>query len=397
MLSRERLPSHRAAFITVMAMSIVLLVLVTPVAAATTSVTVTKYADNNYSQSVDSETLSLAELQTLSSVYSNGPVYMQGPTFDPGDPWGDGGQNMINFYGHNGSRVSNITDEVGGMSDGDELKVQSSDGFPLYFGYDNVYTPNSSQGDMIVAWWDSDYGFVPYYTYGMRLFFYTPASSPGVDDSLNLTLRDMEASFDPWYRHNYTDSSGSWPSAKGLSSKYVQYLKISPPHRYDFNTTGDTVEYAYEGGVTGVPGASTAPSTAFGSTANVAADDGVLHPTSIEDDGEYAAQRFVFNVTEDAARIEILAVTWNGTGTNAGGTDGADLYIWNGSSYELLQGSTSSSEVTLSGEKTSSISDYINDGNVTVLVKQKSASDGVDASTLATDYVKLVVTHHHTN
>jgi hypothetical protein len=380
-----------------MAMSIVLLVLVTPVVAATTSVTVTKYADNNYSQSVDSETFDLAELQALSSVYSNGPVYMQGPTFDSNDPWGDGGQNMIDYYGHNGSRVSNITDEVGGMSDGDELKVQSSDGFSLYFGYDNVYTPNSRQGDMIVAWWDSDYGFVPYYTYGMRLFFYTPASSPGVADSLNLTLRDMEASFDPWYRHNYTDSSGSWPSAKGLSSKYVQYLKIYPPHRYDFNTTGDTVEYAYEGGVTGVPDASTVPGTAFGSTANVAADDGVLHPTSIEDDGEYAAQRFVFNVTEDAARIEILAVTWNGTGTNAGGTDGADLYIWNGSSYELLQGSTSSSEVTLSGEKTSSISDYINDGNVTVLVKQKSASDGVDASTLATDYVKLVVTHHHTN
>lgn len=61
MLSRERLPSHRAAFITVMAMGIALLVLVMPVAAATTSVTVTKYADNNYSQSVDSQTLSLAE------------------------------------------------------------------------------------------------------------------------------------------------------------------------------------------------------------------------------------------------------------------------------------------------------------------------------------------------
>jgi len=69
----------------------------------------------------------------------------------------------------------------------------------------------------------------------------------------------------------------------------------------------------------------------------------------------------------------------------------------NGSNYELLQSSTSSSEVTLSGEKTSSISDYINDGNVTVLVKQKSASNGDDASTLATDYVKFVVTHHHAN
>jgi len=319
---------------------------------------------------------------------------MQGPTFDSNDPWGDGGQNMIDYYGHNGSRVSNITDEVGGMSDGDELKVQSSDGFSLYFGYDNVYAPNSRQGDMIVAWWDSDYGFVPDYTYGMRLFFYTPPSTPGVADSLNLTLRDMEASFDPWYRHNY---SLTWPSAKGLSAKYVQYLKIYPPHRYDFNTTGDTVEYAYEGGVTGVPGTSTVPGTAFSSTGEIAADDSVLYQTSIEDGGEYAAQRFVFNVTESAARIEKLAVTWVGTGTNAGGTDGADLYSWNGSSYELLQGSTSSSEVTLTGEKTSSISNYVVNGNVTVLAKQKSASDEIDASSLATDYVKLVVTHHHTN
>ncbi|WP_157203253.1 hypothetical protein [Methanofollis liminatans] len=383
--------SYRTILIAALILSVAL---VLPVAAVTTSITVTKYADNNYSQSVDAETFNLSQLRTLSSVYSNGPVYMQGPTFDSNDPWGDGGQNMINFYGHNGSRVSNITDEVGGMSDGDELKVQSSDGFSLYFGYDNVYAPDSSQGDMIVAWWDSDYGFVPDYTYGMRLFFYTPPSSYGVDDSLNLTLRDMEASFDPWYRHNY---SLTWPSAKGLSSKYVQYLKIYPPHRYDFNTTGDTVEYAYEGDVDGVPGTSTVPSTAFSSTANIAADDSVSYQTDSENEGEYAAQRFVFNVAESAGNIEKIAVTWVGTGTNAGDTDGADLYIWNGSNYELLQSSTSSSEVTLSGEKTSSISDYINDGNVTVLVKQKSASNGDDASTLATDYVKFVVTHHHAN
>lgn len=382
--------SYRTVLIAALILSVAL---VLPVAAVTTSITVTKYADNNYSQSVDSETFNLSQLRALSSVYSNGPVYMQGPTFDSNDPWGDGGQNMINFYGHNGSRVSNITDEVGGMSDGDELKVQSSDGFSLYFGYDNVYAPDSSQGDMIVAWWDSDYGFVPDYTYGMRLFFYTPPSSYGVDDSLNLTLRDMEASFDPWYRHNY---SLTWPSAKGLSSKYVQYLKIYPPHRYDFNTTGDTVEYAYEGGVGASPGLND-PSGTTVDTSKVAADDNDddIYTTSVT--GEYAAQRFVFNVTESAARIEKLAVTWVGTGTNAGGTDGADLYIWNGSSYEPLQGSTSSSEVTLTGERTSSIGDYVVNGNVTVLVKQKSASDEIDASVLATDYVKLVVTHHHTN
>lgn len=300
--------SYRTVLIAALILSVAL---VLPVAAVTTSITVTKYADNNYSQSVDSETFNLSQLRALSSVYSNGPVYMQGPTFDSNDPWGDGGQNMINFYGHNGSRVSNITDEVGGMSDGDELKVQSSDGFSLYFGYDNVYAPDSSQGDMIVAWWDSDYGFVPDYTYGMRLFFYTPPSSYGVDDSLNLTLRDMEASFDPWYRHNY---SLTWPSAKGLSSKYVQYLKIYPPHRYDFNTTGDTVEYAYEGGVGASPGLND-PSGTTVDTSKVAADDNDddIYTTSVT--GEYAAQRFVFNVTESAARIEKLAVTWVGTGT----------------------------------------------------------------------------------
>ncbi|MDD4254339.1 MAG: hypothetical protein PHP59_03085, partial [Methanofollis sp.] len=72
-------------------------------------------------------------------------------------------------------------------------------------------------------------------------------------------------------------------------------------------------------------------------------------------------------------------------------------YIWNGSSYELLQGSTSSSEVTLTGEETSSISNYVDGGNVTVLAKQKGATDRDTSSTLSTDYVKLVVTHHHTN
>jgi len=390
MLFRKMSSSYRTVLIAALILSVVL---VLPVTAVTTSITATKYADNNYSQSVDSETFDLSQLRALSSVYSNGPVYMQGPTFDSNDPWGDGGQNMIDYYGHNGSRVSNITDEVGGMSDGDERKVQSSDGFSLYFGYDNVYAPNSRQGDMIVAWWDSDYGFVPDYTYGMRLFFYTPPSTPGVADSLNLTLRDMEASFDPWYRHNY---SLTWPSAKGLSAKYVQYLKIYPPHRYDFNTTGDTVEYAYEGGVGASPGLND-PSGTTVVTSMIADDDNDddIYTTSVT--GEYAAQRFVFNVTESAARIEKLAVTWVGTGTNAGGTDGADLYIWNGSSYELLQGSTSSSEVTLTGEKTSSISNYVVNGNVTVLAKQKSASDEIDASSLATDYVKLVVTHHHTN
>ena len=369
------------------------LLLVSAASAATEEVQVIRYADNNYSVVESSATRNLTELQLMTNVYSNGPVYFQGPTFDPDDPWGDGGQNMILYYDHNGTYVRNMTDLVGGMNDGDEIRVQASDGMSRYFGYDNVYIPDARQGDMILAWWDDQYGFVPDYAEGIRLFFYTPPSTYGVDDSLNLTLRDMQASFDPWYSYNY---SGTWPSAKGLSVKYVQYLKVYPPHRYDFNTTGDTNEWAYEGSVGATPGVNE-PSGTTVTIANIANHDSSVENYITTTEDTYAAQRFVYNVTENPANIEKLNVTWIGTGTHDGGTNGADFSIWNGTSFELLQGSTSDSEVTLTGEKTSSINSYINGGNVILLIKQKGVSDGDDASTITTDYVKLVVTHHHSN
>jgi len=368
--------------------------LVAPVSAATTWINTTKYADNNYSSVINWTNLSWQEMNaTLPKAYSNGPVYMQGPTFDSGDPYGMAGQNMILFYGHNGTYVRNLTDLVGGMTPGDELKIQSSDSFSLYFGEDDVNTPEVNQGNLVVSWWDSEMGLVPGYSYGMRLFFYNPAPDYGVNDCLNLTLVEMRDNFDPWYRSNY---SGIWPSAKGLSSKYVQYLKIYPPHRYDFNTTGDTTKYAYKGGVGDSPGVND-PNTAFDSTSAIADNDGDSYPTEIGDYGLYAAQRFVFNVSENSNNIESLAITWIGEGINEGGSDGADLYIWDGSSYEFLQGNSSSGEITLYGEKTSAISSYMSGGNVVVLVRQKSVSDGMAASIIDTNYVKTKVTHHHSN
>ncbi|MBN1195638.1 MAG: hypothetical protein JXA08_09905 [Methanomicrobiaceae archaeon] len=396
MALRDRVPILRAALLAVLVLGIALVV---PVAAATESITITKYADNNYAQSVASETFNLSQLQALSSVYSNGPVYMQGPTFDSGDPWGDGGQNMINYYDHNGTLVSTITDEVGGMSDGDELKIQASDGMSRYFGYDNVYTPDERQGDMIVAWWDSVYGFVPAYTYGMRLFFYTPGETYGVADSLNLTLRDMQASFDPWYSYNY---SATWPSAKGLSEKYVRYLKIYPPHRHDFNATGETDEYAYRFETSSRPAASIdIPSMAF--TSSIADNDSTFQtdfsPTN------FAAHRFNFTIDTATDKdgplsdIEKFVITWNGKGWHgSGGTsNGTYLYIWNQTGYEELTHSDSGDEETLIAERSQNIGNYVNSGNVTVLAVQKTKSAGLFLSNIATDYVKLEVFHHHSN
>lgn len=148
----------------------------------------------------------------------------------------------------------------------------------------------------------------------------------------------------------------------------------------------------------GVPTSATEPNTPFSSMSEIADVGGSSYLTSSDTEDYSAAHRFVFDVVEDPDNIESLAVTWIGTGTHDGGTNGATVYIWNnGTGYEELNATTSGSEVTLTGTITTDIGDYVIDGNVTVLVKQKGASDGDDASVLATDYVKLVVTHHHRN
>ncbi|QSZ68173.1 hypothetical protein RJ40_12050 [Methanofollis aquaemaris] len=384
---------------------IAIALLVVPAAAATTSVTVTRYCDNNYTAVDNSTTLTFQQLRNISEFQSNGDIRMQGLVTP--DDWANSGLNPSDFqdgwdatesmnfknYGaHNGTLVEDIVQHIGGMTDGSELEVADST-YPLatrHFSKTNVYTPPTGQGEMVLTWWDSVDGLVPNWGKGMRLYFYTSSDR----DFSNM---DMNTSFSSWYYQfaddKYSDFSG--PSAKGLSVQTVDTINIYPPHRYDFATGSDTVEYAYEGGVTGLPTASNVPSATTVNTSKITAIDSDDDPYTTSVTGEYAAQRFVFTLNENATNIEKLNVTWIGTGTNAGGTNGADLYIWNGSSYEHLQGSTSSTEVSLTGEKTSSISNYVNGGNVTVLVKQKSTSDGFDASTLATDYVKFVVTHHH--
>jgi len=372
-------------------------------AAGTESVLVTKYADNNYSVSDSQKTLNASTMKLGTTVVSNGNISMQGPVFL--DEWvaaglnesdynnwdqTEEGVNLVSYGGHNGTSLKNIVSEVGGMSTGDEIAIRSvgTKNYTIWFNATHVNSQNSRLGDLVLTWWDSVYGDVPTWNDGMRLYFYNATDN-------NFTNWDMHESLPSWYWKywvNKTDNS-AYPSAKGLSVKQVNTIDIYPPHRYDFATGGDTVEYAYKGGVNATPSTGDVPNTPF-TSANITADDGDFYWFNTTTNGDYAAQRFVFNVTESASNIEKLAITWNGIGT--GDNNGAELYIWNGSSYDPLDSTTTSSEVTLTGEKTSSISNYIDGGNVTVLVKQKSVA-GLSTSNLATDYVKLVVTHHHTN
>jgi hypothetical protein len=211
----------------------------------------------------------------------------------------------------------------------------------------------------------------------------------------------MRDSLAPWYRYNY---SSIWPSAKGLSVKYVNQLKIYPPHRHDFNTTGDTTEWAYKGAVSSdPPGSIDMPNDAFGSTGIIADDDGTFQIDF--SNSNYAAHRFNFSI--DTAtdkdgpvnKIERLSITWNGKGwhDSGGSANGTSLYVWNGSGYEELDSTPSGEEESLTGEISADISNYVNSGNVTILVVQDTAGDEMNSSHIETDYVNLVVMHHHSN
>jgi hypothetical protein len=379
------------------------MVIVLPAAAATQYVEVTKYRANNYSAVESSQNLSWTDMQsTLTNVYSNGPVYFQGPTFNASDPYGIAGENMINYAGHNGTYVRDLADLVSGMAAGDEIAIKASDGMTRHFNYTNVYEPYNdgtyAQGDLVLAWWDSVYGAVPTYSEGIRLFFYNPPATYGVADSLNMTLMDMYTSMAPWYRYNY---SGIWPSAKGLSVKYVNQLKIYPPHRHDFNTTGDTMGWAFRFESPARPPATIdVPSTTF--TDYIDDDDGIF---KTENSNNYAAHRFNFSIDTAADRdgllvnIEKIRLTWNGKGWHGygGSSNGTYLYIWNQTGFEELTHSDNGNEETLTKEISHNSGNYINSGNVTLLAIQKTDGIGIFKSYLATDYVKMEVFHHHPN
>jgi hypothetical protein len=172
-------------------------------------------------------------------------------------------------------------------------------------------------------------------------------------------------------------------------------------HVYDFSTGAGMDKWAFRWQVNAKPpNTCDVPSTEFTTAQynNISADDGTFQSDFSE--SNYAAHRFNFSIDELAANISKINVTWNGIGwhDNGGADNGTYLYIWNSSSgasgayEELANNSGDGNEVTLTGERTSSISSYINAGNVTVLVEQKTTGDGFSYSRLKTDYVRVVVT-----
>ncbi len=165
----------------------------------------------------------------------------------------------------------------------------------------------------------------------------------------------------------------------------------------DDGTTGCTYDcvhaYGYQNN-SRPPATCDVPSTTI-SKSDIRVKDGDYAQSNTDTTGNYATQRFNFTVREPATKIDKINVTWNGIGWNdtGGNYNGTYLYIWNGTGYEEWGNNSGvGTDATLTNETTSNIDNYINSGNVTILVEQKckDAGWGQD-SHIRTDLAKIVI------
>jgi len=387
---------HGYAFSALFCLCLICAVVAAPVAAAaTTEVTVTKMSEDG-SSVVNETTVSWQWMKDNLAVLGDGQTmyYTQGPVFEGAwekvhpnetyDPWNPTEDVNLVYKDHGefmGTDVDDLCGLVGGASDEGMVEIKASDGMYKTWPSEYITDPTSRQGPMGILWYHgTDYGYVnESFTKGMRLYFFGETTN---DDGMHVWGNwDMHESWDEKYWHYF---NGVYPGASGVSVQNVNSIKIFQPDCYDF-AGNNTLESAYSMD-TEITGAT--------DLAKIAADDGVSYSTVSTADGEKAAQHFVFDLSEDAANIDKLAFTWDGTSSHDDGSadQGATISVLTSSGYEAL-----------TGDLTSDISDYVINGDVTVLVEQNAGqfydeNDEEDKkSRLSTDYVKLVVTHHHSN
>jgi len=127
------------------------------------------------------------------------------------------------------------------------------------------------------------------------------------------------------------------------------------------------------------------PTTEITSYSNIATDNDVYESTT-ESVG-YAAHRFEFTINQSASDVANFTATWVGKGSGTR-SNGEKLFIWDSTAYEELDNITRDVKTTLSGTKTTGLSNYIDDNGKVILLVVQNKNGG---STIETDYVKLEV------
>ncbi len=194
----------------------------------TTSITVTKYASDG-TTILDQVTKTVAELESELPVQGDGITryYHQGPTFDLGNLWDPG--EAVNIDSRDmgrpkGTAIRDLCELVGGASAGDVIGAKASDNFIKLFDYEDVYSPEPEQGELVICWYNADFGgYVPGFSEGMRLVFF--AETTNGDGKYVFGNWDMHETLAESRWHYYYDGT-YWPSSSGLSVKYIDRINI---------------------------------------------------------------------------------------------------------------------------------------------------------------------------
>ena len=192
------------------------------VAAGTTSIHIVKYAADGITV-LDDRTINYREMESQLPVQGDGVTtyYHQGPTFDEDDLWDpDENQNLKSKGAPQGTDLKDLCELVGGMSEGDTVRVQAVDGFAKTFDYANVYDPPSRQGKIVVTWYSDRDGYVPTWGDGMLLVFF--AETTNADGLHIFGNEDMRQTL-PEGRWHYFDI---YPSTNGFSVKNIDEIAI---------------------------------------------------------------------------------------------------------------------------------------------------------------------------
>ncbi|MBA6389738.1 LamG domain-containing protein [Colwellia sp. BRX10-3] len=173
---------------------------------------------------------------------------------------------------------------------------------------------------------------------------------------------------------------------------------------YDFKTrtTGNNI-VAYKGSTsTQVPSSLVLGAQVSSVEYNaLKVDDQSYQQTTTSTNNHFPYTQFEIYIDEDETDITKFTILWNGYGTNDnnGRKDGVDFYIWNFrlNSYQLVDRiDSTSNEISLGGQVTSSMTDYFGGTNqnamVLYVVAREKKSGNVQSSNIYSDYVSLTVT-----
>jgi hypothetical protein len=217
--------------------------------AATTEVHIVKYGPD-MTTVLGEKTVTYTWMEQNLPVYGDGVThyYHQGPVFaDDADPaheeelrWNAAEDKNVqekDMGAVKGTALKDLCDLVGGMEQGDVVKIRASDGFTKSFAYENVNKPPARQGHMVITWYHDTDGYVPGYRTGMRLVFFADNSTNpwGIHAFGNYDWQQSAAS-DYWYYYRQGDEK--YPTTTGLSVQSVSEILI-----YSGSTTREESPY----------------------------------------------------------------------------------------------------------------------------------------------------------